>query len=155
MGLYFENEGLVKAPEACFSRALSIDPETYLPAQELAAHYQRLSRLAYREAARRLDGHPRTQGYLRLIDVSEKVAPDVAGSGTVGRPGHAVWTEDEALELVGMVLAMERHRESAEAGTVSDPVEPADEPQDVAQQALHAAQHPIRLYPQEDDGDAA
>lgn len=162
LGLYFCNEGLVEAPGACFARAMAIDDETYLPAQELAAHYQRLSRVAYREAARRLDGHPRIQGYVRLLKVSEEVAPDVSGSGTVGRPGHAGWTDEQALALVQMVLAMEQNQERLDAAgqAVAAPVvERVEQGGIEVSDAPSVAPAPTpALYgqaAQEDDGDAA
>lgn len=146
LGLYFCNEGLIKAPELCFAHAMDIDPGTYLPAQELASHYQRLSRVAYREAVRRLDGHPRGHGYMRLVKVSEDIAPDVAGSGTVGRPGHAVWTDEQAVALVEMVLAMEAHAATATPETA---------PETTQGPTQETASTPAYLPGQEDDGDAA
>ena len=114
-------------------------------------HYQRMSRIALREAARRLDGHPRVQGYMRLLDLSEKTAPDVAGSGTVGQPGHVAWTEEQAMALIQTLLAAEQ---AHHPGHAQDVQEGAQQLQDAPTLAQEPAQPIGRLVEQEDDGDA-
>lgn len=151
VGMYFANEGLMEAPAVCYAHAMKMDGESFLPAQELAMHYQRMSRIALQETVRRLDGHPRAKGYLRLLEVSEKTAPDVAGTGTVGQPGHVAWSEEQAMALIQTLMDAERAHAAPVQQGAQEPVHGDDV---AAQEGAEGVHHPGPVVEQEDDGDA-
>lgn len=121
VGLYLANEGLVDAPATCYAHAMSLDPDSFLPAQFLAEHYQRLSRIALKEMARRLDGHPRIREYKPLLDLSTRLCPDHSGTGTVGQPGHRAWTEEQGMALIEGLMQAEQVARAAVPPSATPP----------------------------------
>ncbi len=108
IGLYFAHEGLWKAPERCFARAVAMDADSFLAANLLSTHYLRMARGPAALAGSRLsEGHPLREHMERVVAFCEEEAPAITGMGMVGKGGRESWTEARANALLDLLEGIE------------------------------------------------
>ena len=150
VGLYFANEGLWTAPEACFARAVDADQESFYPPRELAVHYMRKARhFAALSASRLPEGDPKHDHVARIVQACDQEAPPIAGLGLAGKRLQK-WTEERAEGLIALLdLAWAGNMDLAGEAPSAEPA-PAEEPTPDQPVWDQTPCEPIVL--QEDDG---
>jgi len=101
LGLYWLNEGHEMVALECYSRAMMLATDEFLPYHEAALEYMRLAKSSMEQAAERMGGHRNRQVVDAIVDMLGQAAPPVPRLGMPDRCGVSL--EDAMAGLPPLV----------------------------------------------------
>ena len=98
LGLYWLNEKCPMVGMECFSRAVTCGGDAFMPYQEMALQYARLSRMFMGEAVSRMGNHRMKAVNEKIVSFLESAAPDLPPMGLIHSGEREPISEAEAME---------------------------------------------------------